>query len=280
MTELRRRMIEDMKLHGFSARTQASYLAVVRQLAKYYMRSPDELSEDELRQFFLWLVQERNASPSTVRQYLSGIKFFYESTLRRDWYTLDLVRPAKRKTLPVVLSQQEVQHLLSLVDNPKHRMALSLIYACGLRLLEATHLKLADIDVQRMQIWVRNGKGGKDRCVPLAQRTLQELRRYLKRAHTDYHVFAGKGSRSPLNQTTLQRAFKAVLRESGINKAASIRTLRHSYATHLLEAGVDLRVIQTILGHRSPNTTAIYTHVTQRGIDGVRVALDHMTEKI
>ena len=142
MTELRRRMIEDMKLHGFSERTRASYLATVRQLAKHYMRSPDPLSEEELRIFFLHLVQERKASPSTVRQYLSGIKFLYERTLGRDWPTLPLLRPAKRRTLPVILSREEVWDLLGRVETFKHRVALNLIYSCGLRLLEATHLRL------------------------------------------------------------------------------------------------------------------------------------------
>jgi site-specific recombinase XerD len=272
-------MIEDMKLHGFSERTQASYLATVRQLAKHYMRSPDQLSEEDLRIFFLHLVQERKASPSTVRQYLSGIKFFYESTLGREWPTLSLVRPAKRRTLPVILSREEVWDLLGRVETFKHRVALNLIYSCGLRLLDATHLRLTDVDAERMQVWIRHGKGGKDRYVPLGSAMLAELREYQKRYNPKGYLFPGKNG-SPLHESTLQRAFKSVLRSSGIQKpTASIRTLRHSYATHLLEAGVDLRVIQTILGHRSPTTTAIYTHVTQRCMGALQAAVEQLSSR-
>jgi integrase/recombinase XerD len=278
MTKLRDRMIEDMKLRGFSEKTRESYLAAVRQLAKRYMRSPDLLSEEELRAFFLHLVQERKASPSTVRQYLCGIKFFYERTLHRDWPTLSLVRPAKRRALPVILSREEVRDLLDRVRTYKHRVALTLIYSCGLRLLEATHLLLTDVDSQRMQLWIRNGKGGKDRYVPLGLTMLQELRLYARQAKPPTHLFPGKNGR-PLHETALQRAFKDALRSSGIDKPASVRTLRHSYATHLLEAGVDLRVIQTILGHRSPNTTAIYTHVTQRCMSSVHSAVEQLSTR-
>jgi integrase len=166
-----------------------------------------------------------NASPSTVRQYLCGIQFFYESTLRRDGYTLDLVRPAKRKTLPLVLSQQEVNELLRLVDNPRCRMALKLIYACGLGLKGALHVKVADLDAERGLLWVRQGKGGKDRSVPLAERTLDDLKRYRKRFEPETYLFAGRDKSSPLQECALQRAFKAALAQSGINKPATIRTL-------------------------------------------------------
>jgi len=217
MSALRQRMIEDMKLHGFSESTQESYVGAVRQLAKYYMRSPEELSQEEIRNFFLWLIQGKNASPSTVRQYLSGIKFLYESTLRRDGYTLELVRPAKRKTLPVVLSQQEVHEVLRLVERPRYRMALQLIYACGLRLRKAMQVKVADLDADRRLLWVRKGKGGKDRSVPLAERTLKDLNRYRKRFQPKSYLFPARGKDCPLQECGLQRAFKAALTHSGIN---------------------------------------------------------------
>jgi site-specific recombinase XerD len=159
-------------------------------------------------------------------------------------------------------------------------MVFRLIYACGLRLLEATHLKRQDIDPDRRLLWVRHGKGGKDRRVPLAERTLEELRVYQKRFDPETYLFPARGTGGPVHECTLQRAFRAALRRTGINKPASIRTLRHSYATHLLEAGVDLRVIQTLLGHRSPTTTAIYTHVTTRSLDSVQIALEEMTERV
>ncbi len=276
MTQLRRRMTQDMKLRGFSEKTQASYLGAVRQVAKYYMRSPDRLSEEELRGFFLWLVQERQTSPSTVRQYLCGIKFLYEHTLRRDWPTLSLVRPARRRALPVVLSREEVGDLLGRVKIFKHRVALNLIYACGLRLLEGTRLHVTDVDSQRMQILVRNGKGGKDRYVPLSLSMLDLLRQYARQAKVQGVLFPGTTGK-PLDASTLQRTFKSVVQSSGIQKPATVRTLRHSYATHLLEAGVDLRVIQTILGHRSPTTTAIYTHVTHRCMSTLQAAVEQLS---
>ena len=276
MTELRRRMIEDMQLAGFSPRTQQSYVGGVRQLAKYYRRSPDQLSEEEIRQFFLWLSTEKKAAVSTFRQYLSGIKFFYENTLRREWPTLDLIRPAKRRSLPAILTREEVWDLLGRVETLKYRVALELIYSCGLRLLEATHLRLTDVDAERMQVWIRHGKGGKDRYVPLGWAMLAQLREYQKRYKPQGYLFPGKNG-GPLHETTLQRLFKSVLRSSGIQKPASIRTLRHSYATHLLEAGVDLRVIQMILGHRSPTTTAIYTHVTQRCMGTLQAAVEQLS---
>lgn len=273
MTELRRRMIEDMQLAGFSPQTQQCYVGGVRQLAKYYRRSPGQLTEEELRAFFLWLATEKKAAASTFRQYLSGIKFLYEHTLHREWVLLDLVRPPKRKKLPVVLSREEVRRLLSMIKSAKQRVALVTIYSCGLRLNEGTHLKVSDIDAERMLVWVRNGKGGRDRYVPLPVRTLKRIQAYQRRYGPTQYLFPSRDGHRPLHQTTLQRAFRDAVRRSGIDKQASIRTLRHSYATHLLESGVDLRIIQTILGHRSANTTAIYTHLTQRSVSVVRTAL-------
>ena len=185
MTELRGRMIEDMQLHGYAEKTQQAYLVAVRGLAKYYRRSPEQLSAEEIRQFFLYLVNDKGVAGGTLNIYLCGIKFFYERTLEREWTIFDLVRPKKRKKLPVVLSVYEVRFLLSLVAQPTQRMALRMIYSCGLRLSEGTHLKVDDIDSGRMMVRVR-GKGDKDRYVPLPKRTLELLREYwlINRPHT------------------------------------------------------------------------------------------------
>jgi site-specific recombinase XerD len=178
-------MIEDMQLHGYAEKTQQAYLAAVKGLAKYYRRSPEQLSAEEIRQFFLYLVNDKGVASGTLNIYLCGIKFFYERTLEREWTIFDLVRPKKRKKLPVVLSVYEVRFLLSLVAQPTQRMALRIIYSCGLRLSEGTHLKVDDIDSARMMVLVR-GKGGKDRYVPLPKRTLELLREYwlINRPHT------------------------------------------------------------------------------------------------
>ena len=276
MTPLRKRMIEDMKLRGFAERTQESYLGSVKGLAKYYHRSPDQLSEEEIRKFFLYLREEKHASRSTITQYLCGIKFLYETTLRQDWYALEIIRPPKRKTLPVILSAEEVRTVLSLIKNPSYRMVLTLIYSCGLRLLEGINLTLGDIDWDRRIVRVRNGKGGKDRDVPASEKTLPQLKVYVQRYRPASHICTGRTRTNPIHPTALQRAFKYALGESGISKKASIHTLRHSYATHLLEHGVDLRMIQIILGHQSPTTTAIYTHLTQKGFTVLGAALERM----
>ena len=281
MTELRRRMIQDLQLHGYAARTQQSYVAAVKLLAEFHKRSPDHLGDEDLRNYFLHLINVKQASRSTVRQYLCGIKFFYETTLGRPLPALDLIKPRKRITLPVVLSVAEVRTVLALVRNPKVQMALVLIYACGLRLSEGQQVRTQDIDGERLQLWVRDGKGGKDRSVPLPDATLQRLRNYWKSQRlSGPWLFPASNSNTPISISLLQRTFKATLRQSPITKAASIRTLRHSYATHLLEQGVDLRVIQSLLGHASPSTTTIYTHLTQKVMDNLTGSLNHLMDDL
>jgi integrase/recombinase XerD len=273
MTTLRRRMLEDLQLRGLAPKTQQCYVGAVQQLAQHYRRAPDQISEEELRQYFLFLLHEKKVAESTFRIHLYGIKFFYEMTLQRPWPVLTLVRPRKSQKLPAVLSPQEVRHLLAMVERPKARMCLQLIYACGLRLREGTHLQVSDIDPHRMLVCVRQGKGRKDRFVPLAPRVLALLREYWKRQRPRPWVFPARDGSAPLPPTSLQKTFKAVVRQSGIAKAASIHTLRHSYATHLLERGVPLRVIQELLGHQSPRTTARYTHLTPPILDVVHATI-------
>lgn len=276
MTELRSRMVQDMQLHGLAARTQQSYVGAVKGLARFYQRSPDRLTEDEIRSFFLHLINEKAAARSTVTIYLCGIKFFYETTLGRKLPILEIVRPAKRHKLPVVLSTEEVDDLLERVKNAVHRMCLTLIYGCGLRLSEGIHLRVEDIDSSRMLVAVRNGKGGKDRYVPLPQHTLEHLRAYWMLHRPRTWLFPSKKGELPLDSSSLQKTFKAVVRQSGIGKNASVHTLRHSYATYLLENGVNLRVIQALLGHKSPNTTAIYTHLTQKTVDQLAAVINRL----
>jgi site-specific recombinase XerD len=264
MTELRRRMLEDMQLRGLAKNTQQSYLDSVRILAKYYHRSPDQLSEEEIRNFFLYLIKEKQVCESTVRTYLFGIKFFFEKTLQRQWPILNLIRARKRKRLPVVLSIEEVRQLLGLINIPRNHMCLTTIYSCGLRISEGIHLKVNDIDSKRMVIQVHNSKGGKDRYVPLPYPTLCLLRKYWRNERPKSWLFPSNIKSDHISVAAIQRCFKIILRQSGIAKQATVHTLRHSYATHLLEKGIDIRIIQGILGHRSPKSTVIYTHLTQK----------------
>jgi site-specific recombinase XerD len=260
-------MIEDMQLRGLSERTQESYVRVVRQLAEYYRKPPDQLSQAELREYFLHLKNDKHLSRSSCTQALSGLKFLYEQTLRRQWPILDFIRPAPERKLPVVLSLAEVRRLLGSVRLAHYRVCLSTIYACGLRLLEGVQLQVRDIDSGRMLVHVRGGKGNKDRYVPLPERTLHQLRQHWRTHRQPVWLFPGRNLtvNEPMDESGVQRAFRAALQESGLNKPATIHTLRHSYATHLLEAGVNLRQIQSYLGHDSLTSTAIYTHLTQKG---------------
>ena len=289
MTCLKQRMIEDLQLRGLSPRTQDAYVRVVRQLAEHYDKPPDEITEEELRQYFLYLTNGKGVSASAFRGALCGIKFFYQYTLKREWPTLDLVRPAKEKKLPVVLSVEEVHQVLGCVRRRHYRVCLTTIYSCGLRLQEGVHLQVADIDSARMLVHVRRGKGAKDRYVPLPRRTLDLLRGYWT-AHRNptwifpttrpADVFSLAAATRSMEVSSVQRALKAAVVESGLHKPATVHTLRHSYATHLLEAGVNLRIIQAYLGHSSPTSTAIYTHLTRKVEDRAAKAINRVMDSL
>jgi integrase/recombinase XerD len=270
MTELRKRMIECLQLRGLSERTQEAYVRAVRQLSEHYHKSPDQITEAELRQYFLYRKNIKHYARSSSTIAICGIRFFFERTLEKDWTIFNLVRPAPEKKLPVILSLSEVRQILSRLRLPRYKVCLTTIYSCGLRLQEGTNLHVADIDSARLMIHVRHGKGAKDRYVPLPQRTLQLLREYWLTHRNPLLLFPSPGhgevplatSTEPLHKSSVQDAFRAALKASGNNKRASVHTLRHSWATHLLEAGVNLRLIQEWLGHSSPATTSVYTHLT------------------
>ncbi len=224
MTTLRQRMTEDMQLRGLAPRTQESYLRAVVQLVKHCGKSPEVINEEDLRRYFLYLKNEKQASRSTQTLALCGIKFFFKHTLQRQWVFFELARPPKEKKLPVVLSVEEVQQVLSCLHHPSYRACLSTIYACGLRLNEGTHLQVQDIDSSRLMIHVRQGKGNKDRYVPLPQPTVVMLRQYWVTHRHPVWRFPARPGYGQLN----------------------------------------LRLIQAWLGHSSPKTTAIYTHLTRK----------------
>ena len=285
MTPLRQHMLEDMQLRGLAARTQESYLAAVQQLAVHYGKSPDLITEAELRQYFLYLCNEKRLAPNTVNVALNAVKFLYTYTLARPWPFRDLIRPPLPLKLPVVLSVEEVWQVLGQIRLPHYRACLSVIYTCGLRLLEGVRLQVTQIDSARMQLHIRGGKGNKDRAIPLPEQTLTLLRAHWITHRNPAWLFPGRGpngferrsASAPMNESALQKAFRRAVQEVGLNKPATVHSLRHSWATHLLESGVNLRLIQLWMGHTSPTTTAIYTHLTRNAEVQAAAALEQMT---
>ena len=267
MTALRKRLMEDLQLKGYSPATQHAYLHAVCKLARHYRKSPAEVSEEELRTYFLHLAQVEQCARATLKIAIAGIRFFFAVTLQRHWPVLGLIRPAKEKKLPVVLSRAEVRSVLGCVRAPVYRVCLNTIYACGLRISEGAALQVGHVDGQRHVLRIR-GKGNKERQVPLSKSTLDSLRAFWKLHRSEPWLFPARlqprspSLDGPVDMDNLRYAFKAAVQQSGIKKPATVHSLRHSYATHLLEAGVQLRLIQEILGHRNPSTTAIYTHLT------------------
>ena len=272
MTPRRRRMLEDLQRRGFSARTQECDAAAVRPLAEHDHRSPDQLTEEDRRQYVLYLANEKTVARATATIAVCGIRFVFEQTLRREWTTLRFVRPAREHTLPVVLSRDEVRRVLAAVRIPVYRVCLTTIDACGLRLLEGARLRVADVDRARMVVHV-HGKGKQDRYVPLPAPILPGLRADWRTHRSREWMFPAPTRRGlahslahhggPVTDSRVQSAFHRAVLKTGLAKRAHVHTLRHSYATHLLEAGVNLRIIQDALGHRRARTTPIYTHLTR-----------------
>jgi site-specific recombinase XerD len=246
----------------------------VKNFALHFHRSPAELTDEEVREYLRYLIQEKKASQSAISQTYSALKFLYETTLKRDWNGFRIPRAKMEKRLPVVFSQQEIQAIFSATRNLKHRALLMTIYSAGLRVSEVVHLKVSDIDSQRMVIRVEQGKGAKDRYTLLAQRTLEVLRDYWRAYRPKEWLFPGQPAKGSLSVSSVQKVFEQVLHEAGIKKHATVHTLRHSFATHLMEAGNDLYHIQHLLGHTTPKTTTIYIHLSRRDLARVISPID------
>ena len=262
---------DDLKLLPVSPRTQQAYFACVRQFGEFYERSPELISPEEVRQYFIHLKAEQKVARQTSTQAICALKMFWEKTLQRVWpHELQLARANPQFKLPIVLSSSEVRRILAAVPSLDHRVALITIYSCGLRLGEGLRLQVGDVDAERMLLHLRAGQGNHDRYVPLPGRTLLLLREQWKSQGHPLLLFPAKGhtgqgastATESICHATVQRAFRLALKSSGVKKAAHVHTLRHSYATHLLEHGENLRQIQVNLGHKSPVATAIYTHLT------------------
>jgi integrase/recombinase XerD len=263
MTALRQRLMEDMRVRNYSPRTVEAYVKAVAKLAKHFGKSPDQLGGEEVRAFQVHLLQAQ-ASWSQFNQIVCGLRFFYGTSLGRPEVVVMLPYGKKPKTLPVVLDVEEVAHLLATAKPGRERILLTTAYACGLRISELLHLQVTDIDSARMVVQVRQGKGAKDRQVPLSPRLLAELRRWWCRHRTKPWLFPGQRAGKALSVGQAQRICRGVVRRAQLKKAASMHTLRHSYATHLLEAGVDVVTLQKLLGHSDLSTTARYLHLSRR----------------
>jgi integrase/recombinase XerD len=275
MTELRNRMIADMKLHGLAPGTQKVYVKAVQRLAGHYHRAPDQLSEQELREYFTYLVDKKQVPSSTLRTEIFGVKFLFDKTLQRPWPTLKFLRARRQTKLPVVLDREEAHRLIGLIRCPTVRICATMMYSCGLRISEALGLEVRDIDSKRMVVVVRAGKGNKDRHVPLPRRTLELLRDYWRAYRPQTRLLITKDGR-PLADHRVRYFLKKALKQSGIRKPVSCHTLRHSYATNLMAQGVDVRAIQCLLGHRSLKTTTLYLHMTQSVIQSVQDAVNEL----
>jgi len=282
MTPLGQRMIDDMTLRGLKPKTIKAYVECVARFARHFGTSPELLGTAEIRSYLLYLHHDRNVSASTYNQALCALKFLYRITLRKNWELDGLARTRRQTKLPVVLSLDEVTRFFQAITSLRHRAILMTAYAAGLRISEVLALRVDDIDSQRMVIRIRQAKGSKDRYVRLSPRLLIWLREYWK-AHRRPKVskpspwlFPGNVPGQPLSNKPVYEACQAACLAAGLDKTVTVHTLRHSFATHLLEAGTDLRTIQLLLGHRSLNTTARYLPVATAAMQSTRSPLDRL----
>jgi site-specific recombinase XerD len=267
-------MEQDLLIRGLSPLTQDAYIRAVVGLTKYYGRAPDTLSEHEVQAYLAALIKERKLAWSTLNVTVHGLRFFYEVTLGRPRTRFSIPTAKIPATQPEILSRQEVARLVHAVPNRKHRALLMTTYAAGLRVSEVVKLKVADLDSERMAIRVAEGKGRKDRYTLLSERLLEELRSYWRVYRPPLWLFPGRGGQHPLGRSTAHHIYQVAKDRAGIRKGGGIHSLRHAFATHLLEAGIDLPTIQSLLGHNSIRTTSRYLHIVHGGGAQRRAALD------
>ena len=275
MNPLRRRMIEDMKVRNLSPATQRCYVHAVAKFAQHFKRSPDRLGLQEIRSYQLHLVST-GTSWAGFNVAVCALRFFYGVTLERTAMVDRIPYARKRRQLPVILSADEVVRFLAAVPSLKHRTALMTAYAAGLRVSEVVRLKIADIDSSRMLIRVEQGKGGRDRYIMLSPQLLVVLRAYWRETRPAHWMFPGQDETRPLDPSVLQWACRQARSAAKLGKPVTIHTLRHSFATHLLEAGTDIRAIQVLLGHRDLSTTARYTQVAATTISNITSPFDRL----
>ena len=259
MTKLKQAMIDAMLLHGFSVRTQESYLSAVSSLASYYNLAPDRLSDQDIQAYFLYLVKERHYAAASCSLFLNGIHFFYRKVLQRD-FKIGIQIPKKEQRIPELLTRKEVAAILSAAKNPKHNMLLSLCYACGLRVSELMQVAVKDIDGERKLLHVHQGKGAKDRQVIISDTLLMQLREYWQSQHPGIFLFPGRTAGKPLSVSTADKCFHAAKESAQIQREGGMHSLRHAYATHQLAAGLPINELKQQMGHNSIHTTLRYIH--------------------
>jgi integrase/recombinase XerD len=266
MTPLRQKMLQDLRIRNYSPETVDTYIQRVAAFARYFGKSPDLLGPPHIRQYQVHLIEEAGASWSTLNQTVCALRFLYKKTLHKQWPIEHLPYAKRPKKLPVVLGVMEFARVFAAVRLLKHRTVLETIYATGLRISEALHLRVQDIDSQRMVLRVEAGKGRKDRYVPLSPTLLVKLRQYWKVYQPPEWLFPGRSTKTPLSTSSIQRAISKARKKARMKKRVGPHTLRHSFATHLLEGGTDLRTIQLLLGHGSLKTTAVYLHIAAKSL--------------
>lgn len=280
MTALRRKMLEDLQLRNYSPRTIEAYIRCVANFAKHFGASPDQLGPEHIREYQLFLVQQKKVSWPLFNQTVCALRFFYHNTLHRNWMIEHIPYPRQEQKLPVVLSPAEVAAVFRVTDNLKHRAILMTIYAAGLRVSEVVSLRMADVDSQRQMITVRQGKGRKDRQVMLSPRLLDVLRIYWKSYRPTAWLFPGERPENPISRESVWRICKQAGEAAHLSKSISPHTLRHCFATHLLEDAADLRRIQILMGHRNLKTTARYLHVSNLAVRSTVSPLDRLSAPI
>ena len=284
MTHLRKMMLEELQRRNFSEDTIRHYIHTVEDFARHFNRPPDRLGLRHIREYQAHLFQKRKLSSGSVTNHLAALRFFYIQTLKKAWSVAETPYPKKNHRLPAILSQEEVARLIDAASTPFHRTLLMTLYATGLRRAEVTHLKASDIDSKRMVIHVRGGKGRKDRDVMLSPKLLEQLRQHWRRLRRKTSNWLFPGNRwhtadHPIDTKTPRHACQGATRRAGLNHAIHPHTLRHCFATHLLEAGADLRTIQILLGHQSLEQTAIYLHLSKRHLSATPSPLDSLQLK-
>jgi site-specific recombinase XerD len=281
VTPLRQRVLDELQRRNYSPATARGYILAIKQFAEYFGKSPERLGGDEIRRFGLYLLRERKLAPGTVEGRMSALRFLYKKVLkRRDIAYDDLIFPKVPRKLPVVLSPDEVRRMIAAAPTLLQRTILIVLYATGMRRMEASLLKVADIDSERMVIHVRQGKGSRDRDVPMTPKLLWILREYFRWKRPRVYLFPStegqRGITSPMSDNAIWHTCRQAARRAGIKKAVGAHTMRHSYATALLEAGTDLRTIQLLLGHTEIKDTAIYLHLSQRHLHSATNPLDQV----
>jgi integrase/recombinase XerD len=282
--DLRNRFIADLKLKSYAKRSIQSYVRAMNQLQNFRNKALEDITEEELREYWLFCKEELGWGSATLRISYSGIKLFYSLTLKRDWEVLRAVKFERDQTLPTVLAIDEVRNVLGCITTLQNRAFFTVMYACGLRLNEAIHLHVSDVDGQRKFIHVRHGKGAKDRLIPVSDSALHALREYYKTHRNRVWLFPALGRRCadgpnadrPVSENTVQGALRRAVRKAGIRKPVRSHTLRHSYATHMIEAGVPVRHVQECLGHESLASTMVYLHITSHGKEDSRRRMDQL----